>query len=213
MYKINVSGVINELKEDLGKAINETQVIEIKNHYLKVKLNPLYGELKNMPANEKGPFGKDINDFKLRINEVCDEKFNSVKLENEKKNHKVDYDITVETSNFNKGSLSPITLVFNQILEYFEMLNFTIQSGEEVMSSKYNFDNLNIPATHPTREPSETFYVSDKVSLRTQNTASSAQYIENNFDDEIRIANFGYVYRNDDDDSTHSHQFNQIDFI
>jgi phenylalanyl-tRNA synthetase alpha chain len=80
------------------------------------------------------------------------------------------------------------------------------------MDPKYNFDNLNIPSTHPTRETSETFYTKTQ-SLRTQNTASSAQFIENNQDKEIRIANFGYVYRNDELDATHSPQFNQVDFI
>jgi phenylalanyl-tRNA synthetase alpha chain len=49
--------------------------------------------------------------------------------------------------------------------------------------------------------------------MRTQATAGSAEFIENNQGSDIRIANLGYTYRNDDDDASHSHQFNQYDFV
>ncbi|GMO16403.1 MAG: phenylalanine--tRNA ligase subunit alpha [Mycoplasmoidaceae bacterium] len=214
MSIVDKETLLNDLDKLLKASENETKIIEIKNIFVKTKLNPLYGELAKLPNDQKGPFGKAINEVKIESAALVDKYLEEKKMNEDSKQHVVDSDISISTSNFVRGALSPITLVIKDILSYFQSLNFTIQSGEEVMESKYNFDNLNIPDTHPTREPSETFYSAKKgISLRTQNTASSAQFIENNKDDEIRIANFGYVYRNDDDDQTHSHQFNQVDFI
>ncbi|GHU53506.1 hypothetical protein FACS189496_4930 [Bacilli bacterium] len=57
------------------------------------------------------------------------------------------------------------------------------------MDIKYNFDHLNLNEMHPTREPSETFYLKDKqYTLRSQNTAHSAFVMHNNTDEEIRYA-------------------------
>jgi phenylalanyl-tRNA synthetase alpha chain len=212
MKAIDIPLLINELKANFDKAINATQVTECHNIFVKTNLTPLYDELKTLPATEKGTLGKIINEFKNAIQVAYEECLNKIKIDEDVKQHVVDYDITINSTNLQKGAISPISLIFKEILSYFQGLNFTIQSGEEVMDPKYNFDNLNIPTTHPTRETSETFYTKTQ-SLRTQNTASSAQFIENNQDKEIRIANFGYVYRNDELDATHSPQFNQVDFI
>jgi phenylalanyl-tRNA synthetase alpha chain len=212
MNTIDISLLINELMDTLEKASNATQVTEYKNIFVKNNLTPLYDQLKTLPGNEKGALGKIINEFKEAIQVVYDEYLKIIKINEDAKQHVVDYDITVNSTKLQKGAVNPLSLVFREILSYFQSLNFTIQSGEEVMDPKYNFDNLNIPETHPTRETSETFYTKTQ-SLRTQLTASSAQFIENNQDKEIRIANFGYVYRNDELDATHSPQFNQVDFI
>jgi phenylalanyl-tRNA synthetase alpha chain len=215
MNNIDIKKLIDELETSVKACQNETQIIEAKNIFLKNTVNPLYSKIKTLPDSEKSEYGKNLNLLKEKVNSLVEEYLSSILQEKEKKEHKVDYDIELNSTNLTKGSVSPITLVFRQILSYFQKLNFTIQSGEEVMDAKYNFDHLNIPVTHPTREPSETFYLNEEktLSLRTQNTASSAQFIDNFKGDEIRVANFGYVYRNDDDDPTHSHQFNQIDFI
>ncbi|MDR2829067.1 MAG: hypothetical protein LBV48_00510, partial [Mycoplasmataceae bacterium] len=179
MENIDKIHILLELENELKNASNETKLIEIKNIFIKNKLSPLYGELIKLPNDQKSVFGKTINEIKIESNALVEKYLIEMRSIAEAKAHIVDYDITINTSNFTKGSLSPITLVFKEILAYFQSLNFTIQSGEEILSPKYNFDNLNIPSTHPTRETSETFYTKTS-SLRTQLTASSAQFIENN---------------------------------
>jgi phenylalanyl-tRNA synthetase alpha chain len=213
MAQINRDSIISELNNSLDVPLNETQIIEIRNSFTKKYLNPLYVELKNLPNEQKGQLGKEINELKIQINEIIDNKILNVKAISDSANHEVNYDISIETSNFQNGSFNPITMVIDQIAEYFTRLNFTIQSGEEVVNIKYGFDNLNVPISHPSRATSETFYVGEDTILRSQNTSSSAQFIDGNPGKDIRIMNYGYVYRNDDDDASHSHQFNQIDFV
>jgi phenylalanyl-tRNA synthetase alpha chain len=215
MLNSEYTELISSLDKELGECINDTKIIEARNIFINKNVTPLYQKIKTIPNDQKAEFGKQLNELKATIEEHVNKYLQEHLLQKEKTDHVVNYDILAQTSDFTKGSVSPITLVFRQILGYFESLNFTIQSGEEVMQSKYNFDHLNVPETHPTRETSETFYVkSDKsASLRTQNTASSAAFIDNFKGDELRVCNFGYTYRNDDDDPTHTHQFNQIDFI
>jgi phenylalanyl-tRNA synthetase alpha chain len=210
---IDVNSLIEKLIEQYKNNLNETQVIEIRNSYIKTVLNPLYSQLKSVPNEQKGELGKSINELKIRINEISDAKIEEVRKISEISDHKVDYDISIETSLAQKGSLNPLTLVLNEIIKYFKNLNFTIQTGEEITKVKYNFDHLNVPEIHPTRDTSESFYINATTMLRTQNTATSAEVLENNSNSDIRIMNYGYVYRNDDDDASHSHQFNQIDFI
>jgi phenylalanyl-tRNA synthetase alpha chain len=210
---IDKDKLIEELQTSLNTTVNTTQIIELRNAFVKKHLGALYLELKNPAYKDKATLGKTINEIKEAIFTTCDNLINKINEKNETSNHLVNYDVTINTSDFSSGAINPITMVIDDIAQYFRSLNFTIQSGEEVVDVKYGFDNLNISPTHPTRDTSETFYVDKQRVLRTQCTASSAKFIDNNKEPEIRIMNYGCVYRNDDDDASHSHQFNQIDFV
>jgi phenylalanyl-tRNA synthetase alpha chain len=211
MSELDENSVVNELTETLKTLTNTTKVVELRNIFVKKYLTPLYAQIASAPTEEKAKIGQTAENLKRKIFKIIDEKMVSVAANNP--THQVNYDITLNTSDFAAGGLNPITLVIDEIATYFRKLNFTIQSGQEVLDIKYGFDHLNISEHHPSRDTSETFYVSDTHILRTQNTSSSAMFMENNSHHDIRIMNYGSVYRNDDDDATHSHQFNQVDFV
>lgn len=209
----NFSSLLTELKTTISTLTNPTQVIEARNVFIKKNLTPLYENLKKISNEEKSSYGQKINVFKTQIFELTNAKISELEKILENSSNIVDYDINLNTADFAIGAINPISIVIDRIAKYFKSLNFTIQSGEEVLGVKYAFDHLNVPEFHPTRDTSETFYVSKDTVLRQQNTSSSAAFIDQNKDDDIRIMNYGNVYRNDDDDASHSHQFNQIDFV
>lgn len=92
-------------------------------------------------------------------------------------------------------------------------MNFKIESGNEVVRTIDNFDKLNISKDHPARQGNDSFFIDEEMMLRTHCTATTATVIDQNTSKDIRVVSFGNVYRKDDDDATHSHQFNQIDLV
>jgi phenylalanyl-tRNA synthetase alpha chain len=182
---------IELLKKEFEACTNTTKLIEIKNTFIKKYLNPIYSELKTAQGEEKNKIGKQANELKTQINDLFNEYIAKSSNQEETNNHVVNIDVTINSTNLQKGSLHPVTLVINEIADYFKKLNFVIQSGDEIVDVKYNFDNLGVEPGHPTRETSETFYIDPKTILRTQNTANSAIYMENNKSSDIRIMNYG----------------------
>ena len=73
--------------------------------------------------------------------------------------------------NQSSGSFHPITTTLKEISLLLQDLGFTHASGPEIESEKFNFDMLNIPATHPAREMHDTFYVGGKKNVLRTHTS------------------------------------------
>ncbi len=111
-----------------------------------------------------------------------------------------------------KGSYHPINQVKDYILSLLSDIGFELIEGPEIESEKYNFDMLNISATHPARQMHDTFYVNDKKNLlRTHTSPVQIRSMLKN-EPPIAFISGGKVYRKDDD-STHLPMFHQIEGI
>lgn len=126
----------------------------------------------------------------------------------------------------NLGHLHPLTQFIRLSLKYFKDLGFNIMEGDEIESEWYNFDALNVPADHPSRDVQDTFWLApqntkcevgkqnEKEVLRTHNTGTELRLIkEIKIKPPFRIVIPGRDYRNERTDSTHEHTFYQIDGI
>jgi phenylalanyl-tRNA synthetase alpha chain len=205
---------LEALKEKLNNdSLNETQIIEIKNSFINKHLSPIYEKLKLASIEEKKELGKIANLFKNDINTLVEECLNHYRNLVESSSHTVAYDILIKSTNLNKTNLTPLNIVTNQVIQYFKNLGFQIVEGEEIVDEKYNFDYLNIDQNHPARSLQDSYYIDGSRMLRTHNTAITAQKLENNTNKDLRVLSYGNVYRNDEDDATHSHQFMQVDVV
>jgi phenylalanyl-tRNA synthetase alpha chain len=213
MKHINTEKILADLRQTLTNDLNETQIIELRNTYINKFINPLYRELKLAPHSEKREIGNFVNILKKQISDLCNNALERIRHEQENKLHKIDYDINIDNVNLIKGGLTPLSLVTNEIITFFQKLNFQVIQGEEVVLTKFNFDNLNIDIHHPSRSYQDSFFINTTKMLRTHCTATTAENLYNNKASDIRVVTFGNVYRNDEDDATHSHQFNQVDII
>ncbi len=113
------------------------------------------------------------------------------------------------------GHGHPTQLVLDDIYEVFLRLGFAVVDGPEVETDWYNFEVLNMPADHPARDMQDTFYLEstgDAVPLvpRTHTSASQIRYLEAN-KPPFKIIVPGKVYRNEDEDRTHSWTFYQVE--
>ncbi len=204
--------ILKKFKELIDTTDDEKNLFEKKNIFTKEHVSPLYLKLKEVSNEHKKEFGQEINKLKNQIEELFNNRINEIKASKLLK-IKAEQNPLIKTDGIQIGGINPIEKVIADINYFFSMFNFEIVNGQEVIETKYNFDNLNIDLNHPARDKKDTFYINDKLLLRTHCTSVSAKKIENNKDGEIKMVSYGNVYRKDDDDATHSHQFNQVDII
>lgn len=202
--------------ENLRLAKNLTELVEIKNKILK----ELTSEIKNQLSqakdhNLKKELGISINFIKKEI----ENDFLNIKDEIENSSENFNKDNTLNLNQLGiadiyYGKQNILEKTNKEILDIFKNLQFDIKSGNDIVSTFWNFDALNIPEDHPARASHDSFFINSLNILKTHNTSYSAFYINKQRDkSDIRICSYGPVYRKDDDDATHSHQFMQIDMV
>jgi len=108
------------------------------------------------------------------------------------------------------GHRHPLTQTAAELIEIFGRFGFAVARGPEVEDVHHNFDALNIPASHPARDPLDNFYLTDSTMLRSQTSTVQIRVMENQ-PPPVRVIAIGRVYRPDTVDATHSFMFHQIE--
>jgi len=108
------------------------------------------------------------------------------------------------------GAIHPVIRMQREIEDIFLRLGFRIESGPEIESTYYNFDALNIPESHPSRDDWDTLYIDATTVLRTHTSPVQIRAMEK-YGAPLYIIIPGKCYRHDNPDSTHSPMFHQIE--
>lgn len=119
-------------------------------------------------------------------------------------------DVTMPGRRRALGHHHPLTAVLDEITDIFIGMGFSIAQGPEVELVANNFDALNTPKNHPSRDEQDTFYITDNTVLRTQTSPVQVRVMKSQ-KPPIRIIAPGRVYRPDAIDGTHSPLFHQIE--
>ncbi|AOY76388.1 phenylalanine--tRNA ligase subunit alpha [Clostridium formicaceticum] len=119
-------------------------------------------------------------------------------------------DITMPGKQITLGKKHPLTKGLDELKNIFIGMGFKIAEGPEVETVYYNFDALNAPANHPSRDMTDTFYFNKDVILRTQTSPVQVRVMERT-KPPIRIISPGRCFRNDTPDATHSPMFHQLE--
>jgi phenylalanyl-tRNA synthetase alpha chain len=121
-------------------------------------------------------------------------------------------DVTLPGRPVRTGNHHPLTRIIEEIEDLFIGMGYSVAEGPEVEKDYYNFEALNLPKGHPARDMQDSFYISEDILLRTHTSPVQARTMEKNQGKgPIKIICPGKVYRRDNDDATHSHQFMQIE--
>jgi phenylalanyl-tRNA synthetase alpha chain len=203
----------NEALVEINGASDSKALDEIRVKYLGKKglLTGILRGMGGLSAEERPVIGKVANDVREAIESALDAAAGSIK--DKEKNIRLSQeviDVTMPGTANKIGGLHPITKVLDEIKEIFFGMGFSIAEGPEVELDYYNFEALNIPENHPARDEQDTFYISDRVVLRTQTSPVQIRTMEKS-KPPIRIIAPGRVYRSDAVDATHSPLFNQIE--
>ena len=156
----------------------------------------LFGEMKNVPADQKKEFGQVLNDFK----QFAESRFESAKevAGNGKAVTEKSLDLSLPGDPVEIGARHPITLVRNRIINIFQRLGFSVADGPEIEDDWHNFTALNLPENHPARDMQDTFYIHQNPDWLLRTHTSNVQIREMQKGKlPIRIICPGRVYRNE----------------
>lgn len=205
------------LKEEVLAKLKEVENLEELND-LRVKILGKKGEftaimkgMADIAAEKRAEFGKVTNEIKNVLQNRFEEVNTDLKeIAKQQRLKNETIDVTLPGRKANVGSLHPLTKTVMEIKDIVSTMGFDIVDGPEVEYVKYNFDALNIPKTHPSREISDTFYIEEEiVVLRTQTSGMQIRYMEDR-KPPFRMISIGKVYRPDYDVS-HTPMFHQME--
>lgn len=178
-------------------AQNKEQVEDFRLRYLSKKgeLSKLFELFKEVPAEQKKEFGKQLNILKQTAQQIFDSAHLKFK---ESKNYLKDIDITLPAAPLRLGSKHPLTIVKNQIIDIFSTIGFTVAEGPEIEDDWHVFTALNFPLEHPARDMQDTFFIEKNpdILLRTHTSSVQVRVMENQAPP-IRAIFPGRVFRNE----------------
>ncbi len=119
-------------------------------------------------------------------------------------------DVTLPGLRPRLGHRHPLTQTSEELIDLFGRLGFAVARGPEVEDIRHNFEALNIPPSHPARDPLDNFYLSESTMLRSQTSTVQIRIMERQLPP-VRVIAIGRVYRPDTVDATHSFMFHQIE--
>ena len=206
------------LEQEAKSAIQAVSTIsklnEVKSLYMGKK-SPLQGimnTIKDLSNDQKKEVGMEINRFKVMIAEEVAIKAKEIEeLIVKRRLETEEIDVTLSGTVFSKGTIHPLMAITEEIEDIFIGMGYQIAEGPEIELDIYNFEMLNLPKGHPAREMHDSFYINPNVLLRTHTSPVQVRTMLEAKGKPLKIICPGRVYRRDNDDATHSHQFMQIE--
>ena len=211
--------LLNQLEQidtDLNKYVEELSSIELiletKELFFgkKGRISQVMQQMKHASPEEKPQVGQKVNQLKSKYLSAFDDKIEvleKIALDAKLKSEAID--ISLPGNRFEIGAMHPIKKAEKELVEICERLGFSVASGPIIEDMFHNFEALNIPETHPSRDMHDTFYLADKKVMRTHTSSVQIRYMEQH-QPPIKIIAPGQVFRCDAD-RTHSPMFHQLE--
>lgn len=209
--------MLEDIKEKIKKVANINELYNLKLEYLgkKGRITEMMASLKELTIEQKKIEGQKINEIKKIFNEIYTARENEIK--EKEKNEKLEnerIDLTLPGLKFKTGGAHPLLMIQEELEEVFKSMGYIVVKGPEVEKIDNNFTYLNIEENHPSRSSSDTFYIDDDILLRTQTSAMQVRFMTSMEEKKpFKLVCPGKVYRKDDDDMTHSHEFHQMEAL
>ncbi|MFH0810210.1 MAG: phenylalanine--tRNA ligase subunit alpha [Pseudomonadota bacterium] len=206
-FQDRLEGLGREAQEAILPVKDLKDLEEVRVRFLgrKGELTGLLRSLAQLPVEERPGAGSLANALKAEISFALDAA--AERLKNLRRVEAIDVSLPGRVVPL--GRLHPITQVMNEVVGTFVRLGFEVAEGPEVELDYYNFEALNMPADHPARDMQDTFYVSDRVVLRTHTSPIQVRVMEKR-QPPLRVIGPGRAFRCDSDVS-HTPMFHQVE--
>ncbi|MBE6687910.1 MAG: phenylalanine--tRNA ligase subunit alpha [Ruminococcaceae bacterium] len=200
-------------KDELNNIQNPEELEQLKVKYLgkKGELTAILRSMSTLSAEERPVIGQFANEVRADIEKFIEEKRISladVVMKQKLKAEKID--VTIPGKKRQLGHTHPLTATSREIEKIFLSMGFDVLEGPEIEYVSNNFDALNAPDNHPSRDLTDTFYINPEILLRTQTSPMQARIMRSG-KPPIRVVCPGRVYRSDEVDATHSPMFHQME--
>ena len=205
-----IEDYISHIKKFSSKDLNEIESFKINFLGRKGVINDLFSNFKNVPSDQKKEYGQKINELK----NLASKKYEDLKLGVKNSSKSIKEDFTKPGFPISSGSLHPITIIKNKIIDIFSKVGFEMSDGPEIEDDWHNFTALNLPKDHPARDMQDTFFIQQDpdILLRTHTSSVQVRYLEDN-PPPLKIISPGRVYRNEAISSRSHCIFHQIEGI
>lgn len=192
-------------------SMDEVENLIVKYLGKKGELKSILKEMGKLSEEERPVIGKVGNEVRDVIEDSLATKKDELKeiVKKEKLSKEV-IDVTLPGIKHAIGKRHPITQIIDEVSEIFIGMGFSIAEGPEMDTIGNNFDALNAPKDHPSRDMTDTFYISDDLLLRTQTSPVQVRTMRSS-ELPIKIISPGRCFRRDTPDATHSPMFHQIE--
>ena len=181
----------------------------------KGSVSQLMKSLGGMSPDERKEMGPKLNGLKQSIGEAIAARTEALRnAELEARLAEETVDVTLPIRPEGQGTIHPVSQVWDEVVQIFADLGFSVAEGPHIETDFYNFEALNIPPEHPARQEHDTFYFNpredgERMVLRTHTSPVQIRTMETT-EPPIRIIAPGRTYRCDSD-QTHTPMFHQVE--
>ncbi|MDR3983376.1 MAG: phenylalanine--tRNA ligase subunit alpha [Dysosmobacter sp.] len=179
----------------------------------KGELTAVLKQMGKLSPEERPVMGQLANDVRAALETAIEARSDALAQEAMAARLKAEtVDVTIPGKKVELGHKHPMYTVLDEIKEIFINMGFEVMDGPEIEQADYNFTKLNAPENHPSRDWTDTFYLTEDSSilLRSQTSPMQIRAMET-YGVPIRMVSPGRVYRKDEVDATHSPMFHQIE--
>jgi len=207
--KEKIEEIKKAFRAEIEKAALPEDIEAIRVKYLgrKGEIAKITKSLPTLPQEEIAKAGRSLNELKKEAQALLNEKTKSFAKASRKKD---DIDITLDGIKAPIGTIHPLSKIMNRINEIFMTLGFKVVDGPEIETEFNNFEALNIPLEHPSRDAFDTFYLENKALLRSHTSPVQIRIMKKE-KPPIQVIMPGRVYRPDAVDASHSFMFHQVE--
>ena len=186
------------------------------------ELKQLYGAIKTLPAEERGDYGKKLNDLKLILESAVAERESSLTdAAVEPIDITAPWDINCSGLSLlptAQGTQHPLTRELENVINIFTRMGFEAVESRQIDDDNHMFGTLNFPENHPARDGYDTFRTEEGFIPPAHTSTMQNRILVNGKDKleaggQIASISYGRVFRNEDVDATHEHTFYQCEGV
>jgi phenylalanyl-tRNA synthetase alpha chain len=210
MDSAEISRIKQDAMEAARSAASAAEIEAVRVRYLGRKglIPRIMKGLKDVDPSERSIVGRTANELKNELSVLIESRL--AETAQGAKADRTVFDKTRPGLWRRLGSRHPVSQTIEEAARIFSSLGFTIADGPDIETEYYNFDALNTPADHPSRDIQDTFWLESGQLLRTQTSPVQIRVMEKQ-KPPVRIIAPGRCYRRDTIDATHSANFSQIE--
>ncbi len=210
--KEKIESIRRAIGEGMLQVHDRKQLFELKMQFLGKtgEISALSKGMRDIPPEQRPEAGKLVGEIRTWAEEQFAAREEQLKAEELSARYASErVDVTMPARFAGTGSVHPVSLVRQELIDIFAGMGFDIYEGPEIEQDYYNFQALNIPADHPARDMQDTFFIGGEYLLRSQTSSGQIRVMENK-KPPIKVLSPGRVYRSDSD-ATHSPMFHQME--
>lgn len=216
MDKQTIQQTLADVEGEAQRIITEAHTADVlrreETRLIKGPIAEALQRVKSLPPDQRGQAGKTVNDARARLKERFAAALADLQRRAVAADHAAagSFDPTLPGPLTQRGALHPVTAVQWEVERILTGLGFTVVGGPEMETDFYNFEALNIPATHPARDTMDTFWLTNGWLLRTHTSPCQVRAMLKH-GPPLRVIAPGRCFRYETIDASHENTFFQVE--